>query len=190
MFAPQWNVSSLLGPPGCGLWWVWFTETRTGLLLVPQKPHGMTFIHFPKLLDVILQCPLLPHAKYWVSFCFCHVPPLQWPERVIHCDNTVTSLDFSANNPSQLAVGMLDGSIAIYSVQSQDKNTRVISSRWGLCVWTQRLLLYITYWQSSSYWCYSCCCCFSLCVWLYTVGVPTNTWVQCGSSGGLNKNWA
>ncbi|XP_044223552.1 dynein axonemal intermediate chain 4-like [Thunnus albacares] len=52
-----------------------------------------------------------------------------WPERVIHCDNTVTSLDFSANNPSQLAVGMLDGSIAIYSVQSQDKNTRVISSR-------------------------------------------------------------
>lgn len=119
-----------LGPPSCGLWWVWLTETRTGLLLVPQKPHGMTFIHIAKLLDVILQCPLLPHVRF---LCCCHVSPLQWPERVIHCDSAVTSLDFSANNPSQLAVGMQDGSIAIHSVQSQDKNTRVISSRWGLC---------------------------------------------------------
>ncbi|XP_053293169.1 dynein axonemal intermediate chain 4 [Pleuronectes platessa] len=51
-----------------------------------------------------------------------------WPERVVHCDSAVTSLDFSANNPSQLAVGMHDGSIAIYNVQSQDKKWQVISS--------------------------------------------------------------
>ncbi|XP_069367195.1 dynein axonemal intermediate chain 4 isoform X2 [Paralichthys olivaceus] len=51
-----------------------------------------------------------------------------WPECVVHCDSAVTSLDFSANNPSQLAVGMHDGSIAIYNVQSQDKNFHVISS--------------------------------------------------------------
>ncbi|XP_034468590.1 WD repeat-containing protein 78 isoform X5 [Hippoglossus hippoglossus] len=51
-----------------------------------------------------------------------------WPERVVHCDSAVTSLDFSANNPSQLAVGMHDGSIAIYDVQSQDKKWHVISS--------------------------------------------------------------
>ncbi|XP_063759582.1 dynein axonemal intermediate chain 4 isoform X2 [Eleginops maclovinus] len=40
-----------------------------------------------------------------------------WPERVFHCKSCVTSLDFSANNPAQLAVGMLDGTLAIYSVQ-------------------------------------------------------------------------
>lgn len=55
--------------------------------------------------------------------------PLQWPDQVIHCDSPVTSLDFSSNNPSQLAVGMLDGTIAIYYVQSQDNNSCVISSR-------------------------------------------------------------
>ncbi|KAM7378746.1 hypothetical protein PAMP_004345 [Pampus punctatissimus] len=51
-----------------------------------------------------------------------------WPERIIHCDSAVTSLDFSTNYPSQLAVGMQDGSIVIHSVQSQDNNAHVISS--------------------------------------------------------------
>nr|XP_046264360.1 dynein axonemal intermediate chain 4 isoform X2 [Scatophagus argus] len=52
-----------------------------------------------------------------------------WPERVIHCDSAVTSLDFSSTNPSQLAVGMKDGTIAVYNVQSQDNKSCVISSR-------------------------------------------------------------
>ncbi|XP_070701689.1 dynein axonemal intermediate chain 4-like [Pempheris klunzingeri] len=52
-----------------------------------------------------------------------------WPERVIHCDSAVTSLDFSSSSPSQLAVGMLDGSIALYNVHSQDYKSDVISSR-------------------------------------------------------------
>ncbi|XP_034735125.1 WD repeat-containing protein 78-like [Etheostoma cragini] len=43
-----------------------------------------------------------------------------WPERVFHCHSCVTSLDFSADNPGQLAVGMHDGTIAIYSVQSRN----------------------------------------------------------------------
>uniref|UniRef100_A0A8C3ADS3 Dynein axonemal intermediate chain 4 n=1 Tax=Cyclopterus lumpus TaxID=8103 RepID=A0A8C3ADS3_CYCLU len=43
-----------------------------------------------------------------------------WPERAIQCDSAVTSLDFSSNNPSQLAVGMQDGSIAIYNVKNQE----------------------------------------------------------------------
>ncbi|KAM8728795.1 dynein axonemal intermediate chain 4 [Acanthopagrus schlegelii] len=51
-----------------------------------------------------------------------------WPERVIHCDSAVTCLDFSFNSPSQLAVGMRDGSIAIYNVQSQSAKLCVISS--------------------------------------------------------------
>uniref|UniRef100_A0A3Q0QZP1 Dynein axonemal intermediate chain 4 n=1 Tax=Amphilophus citrinellus TaxID=61819 RepID=A0A3Q0QZP1_AMPCI len=53
---------------------------------------------------------------------------LQWPERVIHCDSTVTSLDFSASSPSQLAVGTRDGSITIYSVHSQDNRSQIVSS--------------------------------------------------------------
>ncbi|XP_008298114.1 dynein axonemal intermediate chain 4 [Stegastes partitus] len=52
-----------------------------------------------------------------------------WPERFIHCDSAVTALDFSANSPSQLAVGMHDGSIAIYDLQNQDSKSSVISSR-------------------------------------------------------------
>ncbi|KAK9539508.1 hypothetical protein VZT92_004609 [Zoarces viviparus] len=51
-----------------------------------------------------------------------------WPERAIQCDSAVTSLDFSSNNPSQLAVGMQDGSIVIYNVKSQDSDTCVLSS--------------------------------------------------------------
>ena len=53
---------------------------------------------------------------------------LQWPEHIIHCDSAVTSLDFSASGPSQLAVGMYDGSIAIYDLQSSNKLC-VINSR-------------------------------------------------------------
>ncbi|KAI4793720.1 hypothetical protein KUCAC02_032536 [Chaenocephalus aceratus] len=43
-----------------------------------------------------------------------------WPERVFQCKRSVTSLDFSANNPGQLAVGMLDGTLAIYNVQRRN----------------------------------------------------------------------
>ncbi|XP_041848556.1 dynein intermediate chain 4, axonemal isoform X2 [Melanotaenia boesemani] len=51
-----------------------------------------------------------------------------WPEQIIHCESAVTCLDFSVSSPTQLAVGMYDGSIAIYNVQSPDKSN-VISSR-------------------------------------------------------------
>ncbi|XP_068459311.1 dynein axonemal intermediate chain 4-like [Clinocottus analis] len=47
--------------------------------------------------------------------CWC-LKNLTWPERVIHCHSCVISLDFSADNPSQLAVGMDDGTMAIYDV--------------------------------------------------------------------------
>ncbi|KAI4891917.1 hypothetical protein NFI96_029999 [Prochilodus magdalenae] len=44
-----------------------------------------------------------------------------WPERIFHCESGVTALDFSASYVNQLAVGMHDGSIAIYNVQSREK---------------------------------------------------------------------
>ncbi|XP_039989507.1 dynein intermediate chain 4, axonemal-like [Xiphias gladius] len=52
-----------------------------------------------------------------------------WPERVFHCHSCVTSLDFSANNPGQLAVGMYDGTVALYNVQCRDNRACIASSR-------------------------------------------------------------
>ena len=54
----------------------------------------------------------------------------QWPERIFHSDSGVTALDFSANNASQLAVGMHDGSLATYNVQNTE-DSPVVDSRWG-----------------------------------------------------------
>ncbi|XP_059191639.1 dynein axonemal intermediate chain 4-like [Centropristis striata] len=51
-----------------------------------------------------------------------------WPERVFRCHSCVTSLDFSANNPNQLAVGMFDGTVAVYDVQRQDVTCTADSS--------------------------------------------------------------
>ncbi|XP_064928011.1 dynein axonemal intermediate chain 4 isoform X2 [Columba livia] len=41
-----------------------------------------------------------------------------WPERIFQCKHGVTALDFSLRSPNLLAVGMYNGSVAIYNVQS------------------------------------------------------------------------
>ncbi|KAM6396272.1 dynein axonemal intermediate chain 4 [Pluvialis apricaria] len=41
-----------------------------------------------------------------------------WPERIFRCEHGVTALDFSMTNPNLLAVGMYNGSVAIYNVRS------------------------------------------------------------------------
>ncbi|XP_074454526.1 dynein axonemal intermediate chain 4 [Larus michahellis] len=41
-----------------------------------------------------------------------------WPERIFRCEHGVTALDFSMASPSLLAVGMYNGSVAIYNVRS------------------------------------------------------------------------
>ncbi|XP_075471997.1 dynein axonemal intermediate chain 4 isoform X2 [Ascaphus truei] len=51
-----------------------------------------------------------------------------WPERVFHCESGVTALDFSALNPNLLAVGMYNGTVAIYNVQHIDDATILDSS--------------------------------------------------------------
>ncbi|XP_018418587.1 PREDICTED: WD repeat-containing protein 78 [Nanorana parkeri] len=43
-----------------------------------------------------------------------------WPERIFHCESGVTAVDFSATRPNLLAVGMYDGTVAIYDVQKND----------------------------------------------------------------------
>ncbi|XP_065813042.1 dynein axonemal intermediate chain 4 isoform X1 [Labrus bergylta] len=51
-----------------------------------------------------------------------------WPERVFHCHSSVTSLDFSAKNSGQLAVGMYDGTVAIYNVTCLNNMACIASS--------------------------------------------------------------
>ncbi|GAB0193266.1 dynein axonemal intermediate chain 4 [Grus japonensis] len=41
-----------------------------------------------------------------------------WPERIFQCEHGVTALDFSTASPNLLAVGMYNGSIAIYNVRN------------------------------------------------------------------------
>ncbi|XP_040264439.1 dynein intermediate chain 4, axonemal [Bufo bufo] len=43
-----------------------------------------------------------------------------WPERIYYCESGVTALDFSASSPNLLAVGMYDGTVAIYNVQNKE----------------------------------------------------------------------
>ncbi|XP_065601855.1 dynein axonemal intermediate chain 4 [Cyrtonyx montezumae] len=46
-----------------------------------------------------------------------------WPERIFQCKHGVTALDFSMANPNLLAVGMYNGTITVYNVQSPDSTT-------------------------------------------------------------------
>ncbi|KAK2889218.1 hypothetical protein Q8A67_014593 [Cirrhinus molitorella] len=51
-----------------------------------------------------------------------------WPDRIFHCESGVTALDFSSCNANQLAVGMYDGTIAIYNVQTAEQTPITDSS--------------------------------------------------------------
>ncbi|CAJ1056058.1 WD repeat-containing protein 78 [Xyrichtys novacula] len=50
------------------------------------------------------------------------------PERIFHCHSGVTSLDFSSKNSGQLAVGMYDGTVAIYNVTTPNGRACIASS--------------------------------------------------------------
>uniref|UniRef100_A0A672UTY2 WD repeat domain 78 n=1 Tax=Strigops habroptila TaxID=2489341 RepID=A0A672UTY2_STRHB len=51
-----------------------------------------------------------------------------WPERVFQCEYGVTALDFSMASPNLLAVGMYNGSVAIYDVQNWNDTVLLDSS--------------------------------------------------------------
>ncbi|XP_018609658.1 dynein axonemal intermediate chain 4 isoform X2 [Scleropages formosus] len=55
---------------------------------------------------------------------------LKWPDRIFHCESAVTALDFSGHNGCLLAVGMHNGSIATYNVQSKEKTPITDSSEY------------------------------------------------------------
>ncbi|XP_035771197.1 WD repeat-containing protein 78-like isoform X1 [Neolamprologus brichardi] len=58
--------------------------------------------------------------------CCWTIKNIMWPERVFDCHSSVTSLDFSAND--QLAVGMYDGTVAIYNICIQDSSVACVAS--------------------------------------------------------------
>ncbi|XP_061678445.1 dynein axonemal intermediate chain 4 isoform X2 [Syngnathoides biaculeatus] len=60
--------------------------------------------------------------------CCWSIKNLSWPERVYHCQSSITALDFSSTHPDKLAVGMLDGTVAIFSVRNRDSHTFLASS--------------------------------------------------------------
>ncbi|XP_050757035.1 dynein axonemal intermediate chain 4 [Gymnogyps californianus] len=51
-----------------------------------------------------------------------------WPERIFRCEHGVTALDFSMASPNLLAVGMYNGSVAIYNVRSCNDTALLDSS--------------------------------------------------------------
>ncbi|TRY54611.1 hypothetical protein DNTS_001597, partial [Danionella cerebrum] len=51
-----------------------------------------------------------------------------WPDRIFRCPSGVTALDFSARYANQLAVGMHDGTIAIYNVHTAEQTPITDSS--------------------------------------------------------------
>ncbi|NXD71388.1 WDR78 protein, partial [Eolophus roseicapillus] len=51
-----------------------------------------------------------------------------WPERIFQCEYGVTALDFSMASPNLLAVGMYNGSVTIYDVQSCNDTVLLDSS--------------------------------------------------------------
>ncbi|XP_070602220.1 dynein axonemal intermediate chain 4 isoform X2 [Erythrolamprus reginae] len=46
-----------------------------------------------------------------------------WPERIYNCVHGVTALDFSTANPNLLAVGLFNGTIEVYNVQSRNQTS-------------------------------------------------------------------
>lgn len=50
-----------------------------------------------------------------------------WPERIYQCESGVTALDFCTSSPNLLAVGMYNGTVAIYNVQNKE-NVPVLDS--------------------------------------------------------------
>ncbi|NWX12210.1 WDR78 protein, partial [Aegotheles bennettii] len=65
--------------------------------------------------------------KQGLACCWSLKNPM-WPERIFHCEHGVTAVDFSMTSPNLLAVGMYNGSVAIYDVRSR-KDTALLDSR-------------------------------------------------------------
>ncbi|NXW56259.1 WDR78 protein, partial [Eurystomus gularis] len=71
----------------------------------------------PDLLAVGYEAFDFKEQKKGLACCWSLKNPM-WPERVFRCEHGVTALDFSLASPNLLAVGMYNGSVAVYDVRS------------------------------------------------------------------------
>ncbi|XP_054240540.1 dynein axonemal intermediate chain 4 [Indicator indicator] len=81
----------------------------------------------PDLLAVGYRTFDFKEQKRGLACCWSLKNPM-WPERIFWCEHGVTALDFSVACPHLLAVGMYDGSVAIFSVESCDTSPLLDSS--------------------------------------------------------------
>ncbi|NWS72286.1 WDR78 protein, partial [Crotophaga sulcirostris] len=73
----------------------------------------------PDLLAVGYGAFHFKEQKKGLACCWSLKNPM-WPERIFRCKHGVTALDFSMASPNLLAVGMYNGSVAIYDVRSSN----------------------------------------------------------------------
>ncbi|NXJ91564.1 WDR78 protein, partial [Corythaixoides concolor] len=83
--------------------------------------HGVSSMAWskvnPDLLAVGYGGSDFKEQKKGLACCWSLKNPM-WPERIFRCEHGVTALDFSMASPNLLAVGMYNGSVAIYDVRS------------------------------------------------------------------------
>ncbi|NWH70628.1 WDR78 protein, partial [Piaya cayana] len=80
----------------------------------------------PDLLAVGYRAFDFKEQKKGLACCWSLKNPM-WPERIFWCKHGFTALDFSMASPNLLAVGMYNGSVAIYDVRSCN-NTPLLES--------------------------------------------------------------
>ena len=73
-----------------------------------------------------------------IGLFFPQVRNSEYPERSIRTRSGVTSLDFSERHPNLLAVGMYDGTIAIYDIARKAEVRRALLARYITIPWTRQ----------------------------------------------------
>ncbi|NXE02043.1 WDR78 protein, partial [Chaetorhynchus papuensis] len=81
----------------------------------------------PDLLAVGYREFVSQDQKEGLACCWSLKNPM-WPERIFRCEHGVTAVDFSLASPNLLAVGMANGRVAVYDVQSRSDAALLDSS--------------------------------------------------------------
>ncbi|XP_068809577.1 dynein axonemal intermediate chain 4 isoform X2 [Struthio camelus] len=111
-----------VGPPSLERLWSYTCDLTNG--------HSVSSMAWNKLNPDVLAVGYgefdFKEQKNGLVCCWSLKNPM-WPERIFQCEHGVTTLDFSIASPNLLAVGMYNGTVAIYNVQSHN-NTALLDS--------------------------------------------------------------
>ena len=88
------------------------------------RGRSVTFISFNKHNEDIIcisygECKTNPNSSPGLVLCWSLKNP-EWPERIYKSSSPVSAIDFSRSNSNLLAVGYVDGRIAIYDVRRKE----------------------------------------------------------------------